>query len=54
MKNESEAISRLTDIQSEVSCHYLIKNNGEIITMVPESYSLHGMWVNLHGGVASL
>ena len=38
MKKESEAISRLTDIQSEVSCHYLIKNNGEIITMVPESY----------------
>ena len=38
MKKESEAISRLTDIQSEVSSHYLIKNNGEIITMVPESY----------------
>ena len=38
MKKESEAISRLTDIQSEVSCHYLIRNNGEIITMVPESY----------------
>jgi len=38
MKKESGAISKLTDIQSEVSCHYLIKNNGEIITMVPESY----------------
>ena len=38
MKKESEAIKRLTDIQSEVSCHYLIKKNGEIITMVPESY----------------
>ena len=38
MKKESEAIKRLTDIQSEVSCHYLIKNNGEIITMVPVSY----------------
>jgi|TARA_B100000787_G_scaffold160970_1_gene140402 N-acetylmuramoyl-L-alanine amidase len=38
MKKELEAISRLTDIQSEVSCHYLIKNNGEIITMLPESY----------------
>jgi N-acetylmuramoyl-L-alanine amidase len=38
MKKESEAISRLTDIQSEVSCHYLIKNNGEIVTMVPDSY----------------
>ena len=38
MKKESEAINRLTDIQSEVSCHYLIKNNGEIVTMVPDSY----------------
>ena len=39
MKKESEAISRLTDMQSEVSSHYLIKNNGEIISMVPESYT---------------
>ena len=38
MKTESEAISRLTKIQSEVSCHYLIKKSGEIFTMVPESY----------------
>jgi len=38
MKKESEAIKRLTDIQSEVSCHYLVKNNGEIITMIPGSY----------------
>jgi len=38
MKKESEAISRLTNIQSKVSCHYLIKKNGEIIRMVPESY----------------
>ena len=38
MKKESEAINRLTDIQSEVSCHYLIKKDGEIITIVPESY----------------
>ena len=38
MKKESEAISRLTDIQSEVSSHYLIKNNGEIVTIVPELY----------------
>ena len=38
MKIESEAINRLTKIQSEVSCHYLIKKSGEILTMVPESY----------------
>jgi len=39
MEKESEAISKLTNIQSEVSCHYLIKKNGEIIEMVPESYT---------------
>ena len=39
MRNESSAIKRLTDIQSEVSCHYLIKNNGAIIEMVPVLYT---------------
>jgi N-acetylmuramoyl-L-alanine amidase len=38
MKKESEAIKKLTDIQSEVSCHYLIKSDGKIIKMVPDSY----------------
>ena len=38
MKSESDALKRLTDIQSEVSCHYLIKNNGEILEMVPDLY----------------
>jgi len=38
MKNELEAISRLTNLQSEVSCHYLIKNNGEIVKVVPDLY----------------
>ena len=38
MKNESDAINRLTNIQSEVSCHYLIKSNGEIITVLPDLY----------------
>jgi N-acetylmuramoyl-L-alanine amidase len=38
MKKEAEAINRLTNLQSQVSSHYLIKNSGEIITIVPESY----------------
>ena len=38
MKNESDALSRLTNIQSEVSCHYLIKNNGVIVKIVPDLY----------------
>ena len=38
MKKESDALNRLTDIQSEVSSHYLIKNNGETIKLVPDLY----------------
>jgi N-acetylmuramoyl-L-alanine amidase len=38
MKSESDALNRLIGIQSEVSCHYLIKNNGEIIKIVPDLY----------------
>jgi N-acetylmuramoyl-L-alanine amidase len=38
MKKESEAISRLTSVQSEVSCHYLVKNNGAIVKIVPDLY----------------
>ena len=38
MKSESHALKRLTNIQSEVSSHYLIKNNGEIIKLVPDLY----------------
>ena len=38
MKKESESIKRLTNIQSEVSSHYLIKKNGEIVVMVPDLY----------------
>jgi N-acetylmuramoyl-L-alanine amidase len=38
MKSESNALKRLTDIQPEVSCHYLIKNNGEIVKIVPDLY----------------
>ena len=38
MKNESDALERLTNIQSEVSSNYLIKNNGEIIKLVPDLY----------------
>jgi N-acetylmuramoyl-L-alanine amidase len=38
MRKETEAIERLTNIQSGVSSHYLIKRNGDIIVMVPDFY----------------
>ena len=47
MKKESEALKRLTNIQSEVSSHYLIKNNGEIVVLVPDLY------IAWHAGVSS-
>ena len=38
MKNQSNAISRLCDSESKVSSHYFIKNNGEILNLVPDLY----------------
>jgi N-acetylmuramoyl-L-alanine amidase len=47
MKKESDSIKRLIDIKSKVSCHYLVKINGEIVVMVPDLYEA---W---HAGVSS-
>ena len=38
MRSETKALKRLTDDNSNVSCHYFIKSNGQIILMVPELY----------------
>ena len=47
MKKEKDAINKLTNEKSKVSCHYFIKNNGEILTLVPDLYTA---W---HAGVSS-
>jgi N-acetylmuramoyl-L-alanine amidase len=39
MKNEKEAIKRLSKIQSGVGTNYFIKRSGEIVIMVPDSYT---------------
>ena len=39
MKSESIAISRLCDKRKKVSAHYFIRNNGEIINLVPNLYA---------------
>ena len=46
MKDEKKAIDKLADVKSKVSCHYFIKNNGEILKMVPDSY------IAWHAGVS--
>ena len=38
MEKQCDAINKLTNFKSYVSCHYFIKNNGETSVMVPDSY----------------
>ena len=47
MKKQKDAITKLTNINSKVSCHYFIKNSGEILTLVPDLY------IAWHAGVSS-
>ena len=47
MKNELDAINRLTNEKSKVSSHYFIKKNGEILTLVPN------MYIAWHAGISS-
>ena len=47
MKKEVDAINKLTDQKSKVSCHYFIKNNGEILTLVPDLY------ISWHAGISA-
>ena len=47
MKKEISAINRLTNLKSKVSSHYYIKNNGDILSLVPDLY------ISWHAGVSS-
>ena len=47
IKKENDAINILTDQKSKVSCHYFIKNNGEILTLVPDLY------ISWHAGISA-
>lgn len=38
MKNESDAINKLCNFGSKVSCHYFVKNNGNLLNLVPDTY----------------
>ena len=46
MKYENDAIKKLTNFNSKVSCHYFIKKNGEILNLVPDLY------VAWHAGIS--
>ena len=47
MKRETDAIQRLQDPKSKVSSHYLIKANGDVLSLVPDLYEA---W---HAGVSN-
>ena len=47
MKKESDSINKLIKFNSKVSSHYFIKKNGEILTLVPETY------IAWHAGVSN-
>ena len=46
MKKENDAIKKLTNFNSKVSCHYFVKKNGEILNLVPDLY------IAWHAGVS--
>ena len=46
MKNEKDALKRLSDHNSKVSSHYFIKKNGSIINLVPDLY------ISWHAGIS--
>ena len=47
MKKDVDAINKLTNSKSKVSCHYFVKRNGEILTLVPDLY------ISWHSGISS-
>ena len=47
MKKEIDAIKRLTNKKTKVSSHYFIKNNGEILNLVPD------LFISWHAGKSS-
>ena len=47
MRSEKGALTRLTNIQSGVASHYLIKLDGKIVSLVPDLY------IAWHAGISS-
>ena len=47
MRSEKSAIKRLCDLSSKVSCHYFIKKDGSILSLVPDKF------ISWHAGISS-
>ena len=54
MQSEVDALSRLVNFKSKVSCHYLINEKGQIISIVPENYTAWHAGKSRWGKLSSL
>tara|TARA_Y100000310_G_scaffold32910_1_gene31137 strand:- start:177 stop:908 length:732 start_codon:yes stop_codon:yes gene_type:complete len=54
MQSEVDALNRLTDFKSKVSCHYLINEKGQIISIIPDNYTAWHAGKSRWGKLSSL
>ena len=54
MQSEVDALNRLTDLKSKVSCHYLINEKGKILSIVPDNYTAWHAGKSRWGKLSSL
>ena len=54
MQSEVDALNRLTDFKSKVSCHYLINEKGQIISIIPDNYTAWHAGKSKWGKLSSL
>lgn len=54
MQSAVDALNRLTDFKSKVSCHYLINEKGQIISIIPDNYTAWHAGKSRWGKLSSL
>ena len=54
MQSGVDALNRLTDFKSKVSCHYLINEKGQIINIIPDNYTAWHAGKSRWGKLSSL
>ena len=54
MQSEVDALNRLTDFKSKVSCHYLINEKGQITSIIPDNYTAWHAGKSRWGKLSSL
>jgi N-acetylmuramoyl-L-alanine amidase len=54
MKNAAAALDRLTDAKAKVSAHYLVDEDGEVFTLVPEEKRAWHAGLSRWGGISDI